>query len=295
VATTTDIRKWAKEHGHDVGPKGPIASDVIAQYEAEHPDAAGGLPPEDESTTAAAAPPDGGRVAEQRPRQPKPAGGHGRGFLARLRGGAQPTGRAAAARRPRVARVSLANLIEDAWGQMAWASSSLPPMQRLLQAQAPFAGIALEDALAGTIVDRALQPVARAEDKAKAVGGLLMPPMALMLVMATAPRPEVIQTTEGEQLAWPEATTQHKAAIMSLRWSLMLWSEAGAARLEEYRARAEANTDRGRQADAFMAWILGLPESGPGPADEAVAAEDEAVRRAQAMFGGEGPADGGRM
>jgi hypothetical protein len=162
-------------------------------------------------------------------------------------------------------------------------------MQKLLQAQAPFAGLALEDALAGTVVDRALQPIARAEDKAKAVGGLMFPPMALMLTLATAPVPEYIEGTDPPQYQFPEPSTQHKAALMTLRWSLMLWSEAGAARLEEYRARADANAERGQQADAFMAWILGYEDQAPAaddPVAAAVSAEDEAVRRAQDMFGG---------
>jgi hypothetical protein len=72
----------------------------------------------------------------------------------------------------------------------------------------------------------------------------------------------------------------------------MLWSEAGAARLEEYRARAEQNAERGAQADRFMAWILGYDDQAPaadegGQLAEAVSAEDEAVKRAQQMFGGQ--------
>jgi hypothetical protein len=186
--------------------------------------------------------------------------------------------------------VSLASLIEDAWSQMAFASSGIPPMQRLLQAQAPFSALALEDALAGTVVDRVLQPVARAEDKAKAVGGVMFPPVALMMVLATAPVPQVIDGTDPPQYVFPEPSTQHKASLMTLRWSLMLWSEAGEARLDEYRARAEATAERGAAADRFMMYILGYedqaaePEGGAEAA--AVNAEDEAVKRAQQLFGG---------
>jgi hypothetical protein len=293
VATTTDIRAWAKTQGIEVKAKGPVPDDVAARYAEAHAGGQGaaadypGEEPVTAAVAAAAPPPADPRQAERIPKQPKPtaAGKATGGLFARIRGGGKAPGKARPAGK-RLPRVSLANLIEDAWGQMAWAATSIPPMQKLLQAQAPFAGIALEDALAGTVVDRALQPIARAEDKAKAVGGLLFPPMALMLALATAPLPQEIEGTDPPQYMYPEPDTQHKAALMTLRWSLMLWSEAGAARLEEYRARADANAERGAQADAFMAWILGY-EDAPGQDPERAAAslEDEAVARAQAMFG----------
>ena len=306
MASTTDIREWARGIGLEVGPKGPLPDDVKARYAQAHPDP-GDLEPDDPGAdvTGAAAPPsapaaEDTRQAERRPARPPAARSAGRGVLGWFRGRAEGAGKAkprpkGAGGARRVARVSIANLIEDAWSQMAWAASSMPPMQRLLQAQAPFAGIALEDGLAGTVVDRALQPVARAEDKAKAVGGLMCPPMALMMVLTTAPAPTVIAdpTTGEETMAWPEPSTAHKAALMSFRWSLMLWAEAGNARLEEYQERAAASEERGRQADKFMAFILGIPEQAAEDATaEAVSAEADAIARAQAMFGGPNGADG---
>lgn len=299
MATTTDIREWAKGQGISVRTKGPLPDEVRAQYDAAHadPDALYVLPDgtadgegqADGVATAAPPPPAADpKQTERTPaRPPRTAAARPGGLLARIRGGGKTPARTRAAGK-KFPRVSLANLIEDAWGQFAWAAAPMPPMQRLLQAQAPFAGLALEDALAGTVVDRMLQPVARAEDKAKAVGGIMFPPMALMLAMATAPAPVVVEGTDPPQYMFPEPTAQHKAALMTLRWSLMLWSEAGAARLDEYKARAEANAERGAQADRFMAWILGYEDQAPGAdADAAaVSAEDEAVRRAQEMFGG---------
>jgi hypothetical protein len=291
MASTTDIRQWARTQGLEVADKGPLSPSVKVQYEEAHAATADPEYPDGPgAAVATAAPPPAAdpRQAERAPAAPKatPAG-RGRGVLGRLRGApgkAKPKGRGGKS----LPRVSLTNLIEDAWGQMAFAASPMPPMQRLLQSQAPFAGIALDDALEGTVFDRALQPVARAEDKAKAVGGLMMPPMALMLVLATAPVPQVVtDPSTGEQTAiWPDPSVQHKGALMSFRWSLMLMAEAGGARLEEYQARAEASAERGRQADDYMAWILGYGQApdddpGPGPA----AAEDEAVRRAQELFG----------
>jgi hypothetical protein len=310
MATTTDIRKWAEAQGIEVGHKGPVTADIRAQYDQAHAppngaEAAGTDYPGDaapevvSAASAPPAPPADPRQAERAPARPRAStSARGRGLRSLLRGPLQsefgpPAGKAKAPARAgkKLPRVSLASLVEDAWSQMAFASSGMPPMQRLLQAQAPFAGLALEDALAGTVVDRVLQPVARAEDKAKAVGGVMFPPMALMMVLATAPVPQVVDGTDPPQYLFPEPTTQHKAAMLTLRWSLMLWSEAGEARLDEYRARAEANAERGAQADRFMAFILGYEDQAPdaegqGAEAAAVNAEDEAVRRAQQLFGG---------
>lgn len=313
MANTTDIREWAKTKGLEVGSKGTLSAEVKAAYAAEHPPTLRG-PAEDDPdypgdngagvTSAApppAAPPPDPRQAERAPARPRVSStARGRGLLDRFRAGS-PSGPKRPPAKPgkKLPRVSIASLVEDAWSQMAFAAGGIPPMQRLLHAQAPFAGMCLEETLAGTVADRALQPIARAEDKAKAVGGVLFPPMALMMVLATAPVPQYVEGTDPPQYLFPEPSTQHKAALMTLRWSLMLWSEAGEARLDEYRARAEANTERGAQADRFMAYILGIEDpadedqaadgqaaDGQGAEAAAVNAEDEAVRRAQQLFGG---------
>jgi hypothetical protein len=302
AASTTDVRAWAKRRGITVGPRGKISDQLRAQYDAAAAEGTLELEPELEVITAdepapaaeaeAAAP---GSAVEARPRRPRAAAQGGRGPFAGLfnRGGPRQAKPKTAARRRAAAlpRVSLAGLIEDAWSDMAWASATIPPLQRLLYAQAPMAGIGLEQALAGTFVDRALQPVARAEDKAKMVGGLLMPPAFLMLVLATAPAPYQVEI-DGKIVAQvPEPSVEHKAALLGLRWSFMLMAKAGNMHLDEYKVKAEERAELGRQADAFMAYILGIPATGPEAehdqaAAEATRAEDEAVRRAQAMFGG---------
>lgn len=299
TATTTDVREWAKAKGIDIGGHGRIPAAVRDQYDAEHaisddpgsgqpdnsypepgPDYDGGItvadfPAEPETGIEV------GHPAEVKPRRIRAAKPAAAGILARFR---KPKAGKPARPARKLPRVSIAGLIEDAWSQMAWAAAPLPPMQRLLYAQAPFAGVALEEALAGTVVDKALQPVARAEQKAKAVGGLVMPPVALLAVLATAPEPYEVRNEDGTTAhVFPEPTFAHKTALVNLRWSLCLMAETGTIHLEEYKAKAEAAQARGRQADEFMAWILGtqLPEEAP------VREEEEAVRRAQTMFGGE--------
>lgn len=296
--STTDVREWAKAKGLTIGDHGRIPVKIQAEYDAEHATTAdwpaahvpgdpglisaydGGVTeadfPEPLAEPEHAAPVLSLPSRETRPRQitaPR------RPLRDRLR--RDPTAKPKAGKaKAKIPRVSLARLIEDAWGQLAFAAGPIPPMQRLLQAQAPMAGLVFEDTLRDTAVDRLLQPVARAEDKAKSVGGIVMPPVALLAVLASAPQP----VERDGQWVYPEPSLQHKGALISLRWSLMLMAEAGSIRLDEYKERAEANTERGRQADQFMAWILGI-EATPDVVDQAVSAEDEAVERARAMFG----------
>jgi hypothetical protein len=113
-----------------------------------------------------------------------------------------------------------------------------------------------------------------------------------MLVLATAPAPEL--DANGVPVAWPEPTTEHKAALLMLRWSLILMQKAGQAKLEDYVVRAEEAAARGRQADAFMTWILGGPAEPPaGNGAGPPSAEDEAITRARLLFGAPAPAADG--
>jgi hypothetical protein len=291
MASTTDVRQWAKDHGYEVKVRGNLTREVHDAYDAAHPEQAEGQGELELEQAEAEAelsgevvgpdlPPAVDRTAESAPRKPKGRGpfagigGRGRGPRP-----ARPAKTKAGPRRPARPRVALTGLIESAWSDLAWAASSVPPMQRMLYAQAPFAGIALEDGLRDTFIDRMLQPVARGQAKAEAVGGLLMPPMALALVLATAPQPQ--QTEQG--LAWPEPSTEHKFALLMLRYSLTVMAKAGQVRLEDYQAKAVESAERGRQADMFMAFILG----GPMPAADGQAPDDEQAAQAMAaaMFG----------
>lgn len=288
--STTDVREWAKAKGMTIGDHGRIPAKIQAAYDADQapapPSYDGGVTvadfpeplddpePDEPRAGLAAVPALSPPSRETRPRRittPR------RPLRDRLRGSAKPKPKGGKAKLP---RVSLAPLIEGIWSQLAFASAPIPPMQRLLQAQTPLAGIVLEDTLKDTAADRLMQPAARAEEKVKKVGGLIMPNVSLMAVLMTAPQPE----QRGDQWVYPEPSMQHKAALVSLRWSLMLMAEAGSLDLERYVERAAVNAERGRQADQMMAWILGI-DATPETVSDAVSAEDEAVERARAMFG----------
>jgi hypothetical protein len=323
AASTTDIRHWLQAQGIEVRGKGRIRNDLQKIYDDAHragpgawvpaesaPDDSGdGLSPDDysDSVTAADFPPLEGtlepqgdpgdleRPAADRPQEARPrkvrAPRRGPGLRGLLGGRPKPASGRSRKARPKIARVSLAGFIEEGYSQLAWLASGLPPMQRMLQAQSPYAGLVLEDALRGTMVDRALQPIVRGQEKAEDIAGVLCPPAALMAVLMTAPQPEEVTdpATGATIVRFGEPTMQHKTALVTLRWSLSIMAKRGALRLDEYIARAEATEQRGREADKMMAFILGMEP--PPETAEAAAAEEDAVRRAQEMFRGARGAD----
>jgi hypothetical protein len=76
-------------------------------------------------------------------------------------------------------REPLADLLGLAWGGMGTALVRGPdvPVGRAMQAQSPVAGEILDNAIKGTVIDKALQPLARKADQAQALFGLLGVPL----------------------------------------------------------------------------------------------------------------------
>lgn len=68
----------------------------------------------------------------------------------------------------------------------------LPATARMLRMQAPWAGHVLDDAIAGTLVDRvAVQPVVRVQDRIGAVGSVVVPPLLVAQMEMHPERAEV--------------------------------------------------------------------------------------------------------
>src|SRR5258708_7843882 len=167
---TTDVREWLRQHPRDRAPAGggtPGGGRALST---------GAPPPLDDDydagVTAADFPPDEPEkpASETKPRRVRTTRPRARSKLTAWLTGEQD-GKEGKSRK-RFPRVKLDKLVERAWSQLAEAAPVLPPEQRL-DGQAPFAGLVLEDQLKGTVVDKVLQPVARAEEKAEAIGGPL--------------------------------------------------------------------------------------------------------------------------
>jgi len=88
-------------------------------------------------------------------------------------------------------RVSVSGVIEWAWAAMAQGVNPLSQATaRVLAMQAPVAGDVLEDSVRGTIVDRALQPIARAQGRISAAGALFLLPASVAGLEAAEGLPE---------------------------------------------------------------------------------------------------------
>jgi hypothetical protein len=226
----------------------------------------------------------GGQAEElEAERRPRPAAGQDRPRLGmpgrgRRRGKPRPATKKAAPGKRRAERVPTGPFIERAWTELAQLFRSIPPIQRVMAAQAPMVGVVLGDAARGLpVVDPMLQWAARGEDRLEAVNGVFGPILWTGLILRfggfdVAPvlhegkpvigqdgepvvRP-VIDPATG-QPAWNDGT---RVMIGGLRMSLMSWIRISQRHAEEIIARAEEQEHLGAQADALISFILAPPD-----------------------------------
>lgn len=199
--------------------------------------------------------------------------------------------------------VPVGPVIERFWGEAAWSLRKMPPLQRIMAAQAPMVGVVLQDATRDTFVDRlVLQRVARGEDRIEAINAVFGPlfwTSAIVRFGGTELAPVIdpetgaaVMTPAGplvqpmrDEAGNPVWNDQTKVMIGGLRFSLMSWLRVGQRRAEEIIARAEELDELGDQADALIAYILSPPKAGQSFRDM------QAEARAQAGFyNGQAPA-----
>jgi hypothetical protein len=266
MANTTDVRAWLKEQGTEVADRGKLKREYHDAYEQAHP-AAGpgaGLEPEgdyDQGVTEAdfitADDPPGlpaetppadaeGHTAERRPRAVASARKPRRSFRERVWGG-----EGTKAKRPpsKHKRVSLRGLAEDAFLDAAWTFQALPPIEKILYLQAPMAGVVIEDSIRGTALDRLAQPVARADQKFKAIEGLT----AVLWVTGIMLR--------GRRDESGEYSPETKLMFSGLRHSLLSMTRTVERfDFEEQKAKADELRSASGQIDAMIAYIFEMPE-----------------------------------
>lgn len=190
----SDIREWANARGLKVGVRGVIPATVREAYDAEAAldGAPGAWAGAAESLTADPPPmdepeppplPSDDDMSETRPVQPgTPRARPGR--LLQLPGRkakAPPPKGARGPRKPRRPRVPVDRLIVDVWHGLAGLARPLPATSRLLQLQAPLAGLVLEEAIKNTVVDSVLQPFARTGKNAEVLWAMLGAPALVTL------------------------------------------------------------------------------------------------------------------
>lgn len=278
---TTDVREWLREQGETVPDRGPIPVRGRQMYDEAH-----GTPGADDypDSTTADGPPAGGpekppaatAAGEQRPRKVRPRPAPVRG-LRRFWEGSGGRGKGGK-KRPQRDRMPVTGFVEGMYGQLAWSLGGIPPLQKLLYLQAPFAGTVAEANVRDTVADQVMQPLVRGEQAFKAVNGLVTPPVALMMILTKGRRGE-----DGE----PDQATQ--AMIGMLRFGLMAMLESTEQQIDQVIARGEELKARGDQADQLIAWLLAPVTEASTPA----AAEEDAMARARDMLRPDDPPPGG--
>lgn len=263
------------EHGvQGVPSRGKLAPRWVSEAEALQADAtsAGGGGEYDGGVTAAdfppdelpdtpAAPPSSG-VVERRPKRVRA----GRPSLAdRLKAGTTGKGRGKR-RGPARPRVPVDRLIERGWEVLARLAVPVsPPIARTLELQSPVAGLILEDVVRGTAVDRALQPIARAEEKAEKVLALVAPPVIVGALQAAQGLPE-------DQRAMREALL-----VPMLRESLVLWIRIAGDKVEEKAARESEMGPVNAKVDELLASIFTAAQPPPAQPDDMARVQEMAA------------------
>ena len=257
MAADTDIRQWAREKGLQVGERGRLPGDVTEAYRAEHPDYEGRVVVDGYGTDQERVMPDppgelvpvvvdqaAGVDGERAPKDSTPSGP--RRLWNRLK--ARASGR-------HKRRASLDWVGTIGWSTLAQvvASRGALPTARVLEMQAPTAGLILDQALAGTLADRMLQPIARGGKRAQAAAALIGPPL---LVTAISLHPEKIETLGP-----------------ILKECLIQWAIVAGPKMQELAKRQEKIKEEldGWDPDVMLAEIF-APPPGMAPAEPASAA-----------------------
>jgi hypothetical protein len=260
MTTASEMRQWLHDNGRPQSVKGRISADDRAFYDAAHGEGTQvtDSPDDFEENVGVSSADFGEDEAEpddvtpertpRRVRTRKPAGKATGGLVRGLLGGQSKSKRKPAARK--VPRVSLEKFVTRGWtmmGRMAMAAS--PPMGRCMQAQAPVAGIILEDIARGTVTDRLLQPLARAEDKLDKGFALAAPPLLVGLIdMSNGLPPQ-------------EAAARQAILVPMLRESLRVMMEVSESYAEAITERLKTNMRFDADIDRLLGTIFGQPEA----------------------------------
>lgn len=259
-AGPAEVRARLRAEGIEVPDRGRISADHRAEYErllamdhdpaedlADAPATAAGLPPEAPPAEAPEAP------REVVPRRPKSKPARGLAERVRAAGGGRSRGKAAGGkartRPPRTAhpRVSVAGLIGWAWGAGARAAAPVSGyLSQCLAMQAPVAGLVLEDQVRGTVVDRALQPLARGQARLEGAAALFVLPMAVA----------ALEATEGYQE--PKRSMRRAFLVPLAVEGAVMWVRVAGPKVEQIMAEQRERGPEREQAAALLV-SMGMP------------------------------------
>ena len=280
MATNAEKRAWLREQGHEPPARGPLPPHLatLAEEALAPPDDLSDLDWDLGDEPEGVADPDDLEPSvpmqpERAPRSPRaakaerraqPVGQRTGRLLGSLKGAARgKPGPKPGARKKAPPRTSLEKFTTRAYTSLGRMLGALSPATgNCLQAQAAMAGVILEDTVRGTVVDRILQPAARAEDKLDKIGALVLPPVVVFAM-------EQNRTAVAMGVKTPAAGMMREAMLMPvLRESLRIGLEVSEAYADQIKARLEKNAETEGEIDKLIALIFGQATATAEPEPE---------------------------
>lgn len=282
-----EIRDWAKSTGRlgpDQNKRGRIPAALRAEYERIARDMQ--VPPPgaeaaDADADAQAAEPAAPRAArgETKPRPtPRPRARSRSRIAAWLRGDPPPKAAGAGKKKPakdKPPRRPLNKFASEVWGGLADAAEHWNvPVARCMDWQSPYVGQLAEETIAGTFIDRIVQPIVRGEEKVTTAGAVLLTPAIVAALQLPGSQPD----------AGPLGVVRYQLLSKGLEQCVATQLEAFGADTEvgeRLRKSAEERAELKAKTEAVIGMIwAAVPD--PQTADEAAAAAREEQARRQA-------------
>lgn len=281
MATVTEMRSWLRDSGRDVPDRGRLAPELIAEYEAAH---AGDDTPDPEDLEGEYV---GPAVAPDPPAETRPVRRPARSrqttadrLVGRILGdgsGAKKPSKGRARGGKPQPRVSLESFTARGYGMLGRILAPVSPAASVcVEVQAPMAGVLLEDALKGTVADRVLQPLARAEDRLNVGFALAAPPMACVAIQmcdAQAIGRLGIDAVQAGEYP-PDLAFRRTVSMQLLREGLRVGLTLSAKHGEAIAAAMEAKRATDEQVDELVGRIFPPPPAWAQP-DEYTASPDD--------------------
>jgi hypothetical protein len=144
-------------------------------------------------------------------------------------------------------RISVDRIVGRGWEMLARIVQPVNlPIARVLEVQAPVAGLILDSIIKDTLVDRILQPMAQAEEKGEVAFALIGPPLLVGLIQA---KPEM-----------------QAVLVPALKEALRVWIDVAGPKIEIVKKRdAEFQAHYGQAIDEMIAMFFAPPEENGYP------------------------------
>jgi len=236
VAADTDIREWARARGMSVGERGRLPRDVQDAYAAENGDET--VPRDSAEITEL--------PTETAPLETRATGERPPGKAARK----EPWWKRFTSGKVR-RRASLETLGTVGYSIAAHVArtNGMVSVSRVLEWQSPVAGVVVDTALKGTIVDKVLQPIARAGERGEALAAMLGVPLLVAAISANPKRAPML--------------------LPVLKVALIHWATVAAPAMKtlEQRQKKLQEALGDFDPDALIAAIFAPDEGGPDASD----------------------------